>query len=70
VSRLAPFASPYWIGGIVLGAVGVVVARVVGPAASGAGQPLLKLAGELIAVAGVLLIAFGVSRRVNRRPPS
>jgi len=58
VSRLAPFASPYWIGGIVLGAVGVVVARVVGPA------------GELIAVAGVLLIAFGVSRRVNRRPPS
>jgi hypothetical protein len=56
------------LGGVALAALGVVLARVVGPGLGGAVRPMAEIAGQLMALAGLVVIAFGVSRRVHHGP--
>lgn len=66
MTRLARLATPAWIAGLSLAATGVAAARGVTPALAPAWQPVVRLAGELLALIGLLVIAFGISRRVHR----
>jgi len=66
MKRLAKFATPWWLGGVALAAAGVIVARLAAPAFGGAARPAVELAGELLALGGLAVIAVGVSRRVQQ----
>ena len=66
MKRFAHLVTPAWLIGLVLAGAGIVLARFVAPALAGAWQPGVKVAGELIAFGGLLVIAAGVSRRVHR----
>jgi hypothetical protein len=68
MKRLAKFATPWWLGGVALAALGVIVVRVASPAIASAVQPAAKLAGELLALAGLLVIARGLNRRGRGAP--
>lgn len=69
MSRLARFATPWWLGGTALAAVGILVTRIAAPALDAPARPLVQVAGELLALGGLLVIAYGVSRRMRRVPP-
>ncbi len=56
----------YWIGGAVMAAVGVLLARVVGPHVAPSLRIAVTLGGQLLALSGLLLICVGVSRRLKR----
>jgi hypothetical protein len=56
------------LGGVALAALGVVLARVVAPGLAGTARPLAEIAGQLLALAGLIVIACGVSRRVHHGP--
>ncbi len=61
----------YWIAGIVLAVVGVLLARVVAPGLEGKARSGMALAGQLIAVAGLVTISFGIRKRIwSSTPPS
>jgi hypothetical protein len=65
MSRYRHLLTPGWVGGVVLAALGVILARLVAPAAAGTLRPWLEAAGKLIALGGLFVIAAGVSRRVR-----
>lgn len=69
MSRAARFVTPWWLGGIALAAGGVLITRVAAPALEAPARPLVQVAGELLALGGLLVIAWGISRRVRRVPP-
>lgn len=56
----------YWVGGVAIAAVGIVLARVISPAFSGSARITILLVGQSVAVVGLALICWGVSRRVWR----
>ncbi len=57
----------FWLGGIAAAIVGIVVARLVAPAVPpGSVRVTVTVAGQLLSLAGLALICFGVSRRVRR----
>jgi hypothetical protein len=56
----------HWINGSFIAFLGVVLVRVVAPALDGRLRLASMLAGQLIALAGLLVIALGVRRRVRR----
>jgi uncharacterized membrane protein YdcZ (DUF606 family) len=64
--RLGNLATPWWMGGVALAAAGVIAARVAAPALGGAAQSTVAIAGQLLALGGLAVIAVGVSRRVHR----
>lgn len=64
--RLRHFATPWWLAGIILAAVGVLLARFAAPGLGERARALTALAGELLALGGLVVIAIGVSRRVHR----
>jgi hypothetical protein len=70
MSRWQRFVTPWWLGGAALAAFGVIVVRMAAPHFASAVQPLVKVAGELLALGGLLVIAWGVSRRVRSVPPA
>ena len=66
MKRLAKFATSWWLSGVALAAAGVIVARLAAPAFGGAARPVVEIAGELLALGGLAVIAIGVSRRVHQ----
>lgn len=69
MNRWAKLATPWWLVGIGLAAVGVVLTRLAAPAFALPERPLVQVAGELLALGGLAVIAWGVSRRVRQLPP-
>ena len=59
----ARFTTPVWLGGLAIAGAGVLLARLVAPALAGPWQPVVKVAGELVAFGGLLVIAGGLSWR-------
>ena len=56
----------YWLGGVVVSAVGVLMVRVVPAWSTGEPPVLLRTAGFVLAFAGLLVILFGLRRKGNR----
>lgn len=69
MSRLAQFSNRWWLGGSALAAVGVILVRQAAPALASSARSWTQLGGELIALSGLLVIAWGISRRVRSVPP-
>ena len=55
-----------WLAGLALAVAGVVLTRLVAPDFSARPRAALALAGELLALAGLLVIALGIRRRLLR----
>lgn len=70
MKRLARLTTGSWLGGSALAAVGVVVTRIAAPRLDLPVRPLVQVAGELLAIGGLVVIAWGVSRRVRQSPPA
>ena len=66
MKRFTQLATPWWIGGVILAMTGVLLARLGGSATTGGGRALATVAGQLLALGGLIVIALGVSRRVHR----
>jgi len=58
-------ARRYWIVGAVIAMIGVLLARVVAPHFEARPRSLLNVAGRLLGMAGMVVIAIGISRRVS-----
>lgn len=58
----------YWIAGILLAIAGVLLARVVAPGLEGKTRSAVALAGQLIAVGGLVTISFGIRKRLASSP--
>ena len=54
----------YWVIGILVSTIGVVLARLVAPSYTDKTRAALSGVGRLVAASGLILIAVGVSRRV------
>jgi hypothetical protein len=65
MSRYRHLLTPWWAGGVVLAALGVVLARLAGPSLEGTARLWVEAAGKLLAMGGLFVIAAGVSRRVR-----
>ncbi len=66
MKRFGNLATPWWLGGVALAAVGVILVRIAAPSFAGVARPVLEIAGQLLALGGLGVIAVGVSRRVHR----
>ncbi len=55
-----------WVIGITLAVVGVIIARLVAPHYTDKTQVALSSVGRLISFAGLIVIIFGVNRRIKR----
>jgi len=53
----------YWITGVAAALIGILLARAVAPQFSGRSKTLVNVAGQLMAMGGLIVIAFGISRR-------
>ena len=58
-------ARRYWIAGIVIALIGVFLARVVAPHFDNQTGVMLTVAGRLLGMGGLIVIAIGISRRVS-----
>ena len=58
----------YWIAGIVTAFGGVAIARWIAPHYEGKTAAYLAAGGQLLALMGLVIIAFGVRQRVWRKP--
>lgn len=56
----------YWLIGTIIAVVGIIVARFVAPHYLGKTQTVLTSVGRLTGFAGLIIIAFGVNRRIKR----
>lgn len=54
----------YWLSGILAAALGVILARAVAPALEPKTGAIVATTGQVIALAGLVVICFGVRRRV------
>jgi len=63
-------AAGWWIAGLALAAAGVFGTRVLAPRFTGHERAAFAVAGQLLALAGIIVIAFGVYRRVHRSAPT
>lgn len=57
----------YWTVGVVIDAIGITTKRIIAPRFDGPIHPWLVIAGILLTLAGLLVIATGVSRKMKRR---
>lgn len=67
---LAKFSSPTWLVGVGLAIAGVSVARWVSPALAMPARSATEFAGEILALGGLGVIAWGISRRARAVPPA
>ena len=58
-----------WLIGTLIAFVGVAVARLVAPTMPADQQMLVTLGGRLLAVAGLLVLMFGIHRRIRTIDP-
>jgi hypothetical protein len=58
-------ARRYWIAGFVIALIGVLLARVVAPHFEARPRTILNTAGRLLGMGGLVVIAFGVNRRIS-----
>jgi hypothetical protein len=58
-------ARRYWIAGIVIALIGVLIARAVAPHFEARPRTILNAVGRLLGMAGMVVIAVGISRRVS-----
>ncbi|MBI5380946.1 MAG: hypothetical protein HZA31_03500 [Opitutae bacterium] len=68
MSRFARLANRYWIGGTLAAFGGVALARLVAPSLEGKIRVYVTLAGQLLALAGLLVICIGVRQRLRATP--
>lgn len=59
-------SARYWITGLLLAALGVALNRLASPAVEGAPRSVLALGGQLLGVGGLIVIASGIRRRIER----
>lgn len=59
-------SARYWLTGLILAAVGVALARLVAPGFAERPRSLIALAGEVVALSGLFVIALGIRRRLRR----
>jgi len=55
-----------WLTGTAIAVAGVIIARLVAPHYTGKTQTALSSAGRLTSFAGLIVIIFGVNRRLKR----
>ena len=55
----------YWITGIAVAMIGILLARVIAPHFEGRPHVVLTAIGRLLGFSGLIIISIGVSRRVN-----
>jgi hypothetical protein len=55
----------YWITGIAVALIGILVARVIAPHFEGRPSVVLTAIGRLLGFGGLIIISIGVSRRVK-----
>ena len=60
----------YWVTGTLVALAGVAVARFVAPQFAPSGRIALTVGGQLLALAGLIIISVGVSRRVRNHSES
>jgi len=58
-------ARRFWINGILLALVGIVLARLVAPQLETKIAIIVKVGGQLIALTGLLIICIGIKRRIS-----
>jgi len=58
-------ARRFWINGILLAVVGIVLARLVAPQLETKIAIIVKVGGQLIALTGLLIICIGIKRRIS-----
>lgn len=61
-------AKLHWIAGIALAIVGVILARIVAPEFGTRVHSVVAAGGQLVAISGLVVICFGVRRRVWSTP--
>ncbi len=59
----ARLANRTWIGGILVAFLGVALTRLVAPRFASGTREWLDVAGQIIAFAGLFIIAYGIKRR-------
>lgn len=59
-------SAGHWIVGVLVAATGIVLARIVAPHLATAPRAWVAAAGQLIALLGIVITAYGVKRRVMR----
>lgn len=62
-------ARRFWISGIIAAIVGILLARFVAPQFEPKTAIIAKVAGQLIAMAGLLIICIGIKRRTSGDNP-
>lgn len=70
MTPFARFLNVYWVGGIATAFLGVLVARFIGPLFDGNTRLYLLLAGQLLAISGLFIIALGIRNRVKKASES
>ncbi len=55
-----------WALGTIIAIIGIILVRVVSPHTTGKTQAALVSAGRLTSFAGLIIIVFGVNRRIKR----
>ena len=60
------FSARYWITGIILAIVGVSANRLLAPLFDPRPRSLVAVVGELVAIAGLCVIVFGINRRLRQ----
>lgn len=63
-------AAGWWIAGLALAAAGVAATRVLAPHLAEPMRAVVAAGGQLLALFGLVVIAFGVHRRVHRGAPT
>lgn len=58
-------SARHWLAGLALAVLGVVIARLVAPGFAPRPRATLALVGEVVALAGLLVIALGIRRRLR-----
>ncbi len=58
-------SARHWLAGIAIAGVGVAVSRLIAPGFDAPGRAATALAGQLIALSGLLIILLGIRRRLR-----
>ena len=58
-------SARHWLAGLALAAAGVALARLVAPGFADRARAAVALSGELLALAGLFVIAHGIRRRLR-----
>lgn len=61
-------ARKYWVAGVLLAVAGVLLARVIAPGLEEKPRSAATAAGQLIALAGLVTISFGIRKRLWTQP--